>query len=201
MSIICHHHEPTWDGSHSRVLPYLESLGSNSPQVGLALSLSTFVSKSNHHGQNFKLSPSGPCSLTFGFSLWIEPPWFKLQAPPSFWNPLSFFFFSFFFLFICSIFSFFFELEVPSFVIVCGFGDLVDLGLGVWKMEFGYGFGVSKYKIFGLGFGFVSKLVYVWVRKILPLWCVCAYELMYSGTWICRRNDLLVFDLLSFLFS
>ena len=36
-------------------------------------------------------------------------------------------------------------------------------------MEFGYGFGVSKYKIFGLGFGFVSKLVYVWVRKILPL--------------------------------
>ena len=36
-------------------------------------------------------------------------------------------------------------------------------------MEFGFGFGVSKYKIFVLGFGFVSKLVYMCIRKTVPL--------------------------------
>ena len=36
-------------------------------------------------------------------------------------------------------------------------------------MEFGFEFGVSKYKIFVLGFGFVSKLVCVCIRKIVPL--------------------------------
>ena len=55
-------------------------------------------------------------------------------------------FFFIFFLFICSILYFFFELKVPSSVIVYGFGDLVDLGFRIWQMEFGFGFGVSKYK-------------------------------------------------------
>ena len=36
-------------------------------------------------------------------------------------------------------------------------------------MEFGFGFGVAKYKISILGFGFVSKLAYVCIRKTVAL--------------------------------
>ena len=81
-----------------------------------------------------------------------------------FLSPLSLFLFFFFF------FYFTYGQESLSLLsVVCGVGYSVDLGLRVWKMEFWFGFGVSKEKIFVLGIGFVSKWVHVglWAKLCL----------------------------------